>query len=193
MIKKTSLFIFFITLLSCKSSKNNFIVLQEYSTKNVYIKPDIYSSTRDSLKIEIPLQLTLENRTNKNFDFLEFNFGYNNKYIHAMDDFLITNKQNKKISRFEMKLKSQDSMTIILRTRATYVSLDNTKDIFKKYSINKDAEKFRDSAVLVSYKQFRKDFPNVIKEFERIPDSIGITTSNKKEKFFKSKRYKINW
>ena len=43
------------------------------------------------------------------------------------------------------------------------------------------------------YKEFRKDFPEIIKKMEKVPDVIEITTSNKKEKVFKSQSFKIKW
>lgn len=83
--------------------------------------------------------------------------------------------------------------TIISHIEDLYIGLDDAKKVFKKYAVNKDIESFRDSAKIVSYKEFRKDFPEIIKKMEKIPDVIEITTSNKKEKVFKSQRFKIKW
>ncbi len=54
-------------------------------------------------------------------------------------------------------------------------------------------EKFRDSVTLVSYRELRRDFPQIVKSLEEIADSVSITTSNKQEKVFTSKKYKIKW
>ena len=110
-----------------------------------------------------------------------------------MDDFFITDTKNRNLSRFELKLRKKDSIALILRTRATYISNNSVKEVFKKYAINKDVEKFRDSAILISYKKFRKDFPNVIKSLDKTPDSLQITIRKELGKNYQAKRFKINW
>ena len=189
--------IFFIgvilSMLSCRVNKNDIDLLQRFSSKEVIIKPDIYSSTRDSLKVEIPLEVIIYNNTEKDFNFLDLDFIYNKKYVSTMDDFFITDTQNRNLSRFELKLRKKDSIALILRTRATYISNNSVKEVFKKYAINKDVEKFRDSAILISYNKFRKDFPNVIKNLEKTPDSLQITIRKELGNNYQAKRFKINW
>ena len=189
--------IFFIgvilSMLSCRVNKNDIDLLQRFSSKEVIIKPDIYSSTRDSLKVEIPLEVTIYNNTEKDFNFLDLDFIYNKKYVSTMDDFFITDTKNRNLSRFELKLRKKDSIALILRTRATYISNNSVKEVFKKYAINKDVEKFRDSAILISYNKFRKDFPNVIKNLEKTPDSLQITIRKELGNNYQAKRFKINW
>lgn len=189
--------IFFIgvilSMLSCRVNKNDIDLLQRFSSKEVIIKPDIYSSTRDSLKVEIPLEVIIYNNTEKDFNFLDLDFIYNKKYVSTMDDFFITDTKNRNLSRFELKLRKKDSIALILRTRATYISNNSVKEVFKKYAINKDVEKFRDSAILISYNKFRKDFPNVIKNLEKTPDSLQITIRKELGNNYQAKRFKINW
>ena len=180
-------------MLSCRANKNDIDLLQRFSSKEVIIKPDIYSSTRDSLKVEIPLEVIIYNNTEKDFNFLDLDFIYNKKYVSTMDDFFITDTKNRNLSRFELKLRKKDSIVLILRTRATYISNNSAKEVFKKYAINKDVEKFRDSAILISYKKFRKDFPNVIKSLDKTPDSLQITIRKELGKNYQAKRFKINW
>ena len=189
--------IFFIgvilSMLSCRVNKNDIDLLQRFSSKEVIIKPDIYSSTRDSLKVEIPLEVIIYNNSEKDFNFLDLDFIYNKKYVSTMDDFFITDTKNRNLSRFELKLRKKDSIALILRTRATYISNNSVKEVFKKYAINKDVEKFRDSAILISYNKFRKDFPNVIKNLEKTPDSLQITIRKELGNNYQAKRFKINW
>ena len=182
-----------LSMLSCRANKNDIDLLQRFSSKEVIIKPDIYSSTRDSLKVEIPLEVIIYNNTEKDFNFLDLDFIYNKKYVSTMDDFFITDTKNRNLSRFELKLRKKDSIALILRTRATYISNNSVKEVFKKYAINKDVEKFRDSAILISYKKFRKDFPNVIKSLDKTPDSLQITIRKELGKNYQAKRFKINW
>lgn len=130
---KNFIYIFCVLLFSCKSNNNNLIVEQTQSIRDTYIRPDIYSSTRDSLKMEIPLELYIKNDTDKNFDFLEFHLIYNKKYISEMNDFYITDMENRKISRFGIKLRKNDSLRIVLKTLSSYISLNDTKEVFKKY------------------------------------------------------------
>ena len=61
-------------MLSCRVNKNDIDLLQRFSSKEVIIKPDIYSSTRDSLKVEIPLEVIIYNNTEKDFNFLDLDF-----------------------------------------------------------------------------------------------------------------------
>ena len=182
-----------LSMLSCRANKNDIDLLQRFSSKEVIIKPDIYSSTRDSLKVEIPLEVIIYNNTEKDFNFLDLDFIYNKKYVSTMDDFFITDTKNRNLSRFELKLRKKDSIALILRTRATYISNNSVKEVFKKYAINKDVEKFRDSAILISYNKFRKDFPNVIKNLEKTPDSLQITIRKELGNNYQAKRFKINW
>lgn len=190
---KYRIILIFILFVSCKTQEKEVFLKQHISDDWVYITPDIYAENRDSLKIDIPLDFLIKNNSNKNYDYVETTFFIDKKYV-SLGDFRNINKITKEVKYDEdWKLPSGKSEEIISRIKTLYINLDDAKEIFKKYSINKDPEKFRDSAKLVSYKQFRKDFPNVIKELERIPDSIEITTSNKEEKFFRSKRFKINW
>ena len=188
------LYLFLILLFSCKSNSNNSVtVLQKISNNDLYIRPDIYSPTRDSLKLEIPIEIILYNKTNKDFDFIDFDVIYNNKYITTGDDFYFTNSKGGWISRQELKLKKNDSIRLFLRTRVSYISKKDAIKVLKSYSIDRNLDTFRDSIIIASYKNFRKDFPNIIKKLGKIQDSIHITTSNKEEKFFRSKRYKIDW
>lgn len=184
---------FLVVLLTSCNTSNYTNILQTVSSNAVIIRPDIYSPTRDSLKIEIPLEFTIINNTDRDFDFLTLGLLYNNNIIPVMDDFDITDGQNNGLSRFDLKIKKSDSLHFISYSKISYITASDAKKIFKNYSINNDVGKFRDSVKLVPYNQFRKDFPEVIKELERIPDSLEITTSNKTDKTFTSQRIKINW
>lgn len=190
---KYRIILIFILFVSCKTQEKEVFLKQRISDDLVYITPDIYAQNRDSLKIDIPLEFLIKNNSNKNYDYVETTFFIDKKYV-SLGDFRNVNKVTKEVKYDEdWELPSGKSEEIISRIKTLYINLEDTKEIFKKYSINKDPEKFRDSAKLISYKQFRKDFPNVIKKMEKVPDSIEITTSNKEEKFFRSKRFKINW
>ena len=193
-MKNSLYYLFLILLFSCKSNSNNTVtILQKTSTNDLYIRPDIYSPTRDSLKLEIPIEIIIYNKTNKDFDFIDFDFIYNKKYISTGDDFYFTTTNGTWRQRDELKLKSNDSIRLFLRTRVSYIDKDDAVKVLKRYSIERNLETFRDSIIVASYKNFRKDFPDIIKKMEKVPDSIGITTSNKEEKLFKSQRFKINW
>ena len=63
----------------------------------------------------------------------------------------------------------------------------------RENKIYKDIENFRDSAKIVPYRQFRKDFPEIIKKMEKIPDVVEISTRSNGEKVYKSQKFKINW
>lgn len=129
----------------------------------------------------------------KSFRLIFLSVSSDKKYI-SLGDFRNINKITKEVKYDEdWKLPSGKSEEIISRIKTLYINLDDAKEIFKKYSINKDPEKFRDSAKLVSYKQFRKDFPNIIKQMEKNTDIIEITTRKTGEKIYKSQRFKINW
>ena len=41
--------------------------------------------------------------------------------------------------------------------------------------------------------KFRKDFPNVIKNLEKTPDSLQITIRKELGNNYQAKRFKINW
>ena len=181
-----------ILFLSCKTQEKNMLFKQNISNDLIYITPDIYCTTRDSLKVDIPLEFQLTNNSGRNYDYIETTFFIDKKYV-SLGDYKNFDKKTKKIKEIYWELSNGKEDNITSRLETLYISLDDTKKIFKKYLINKDAEKFKDSAKLVPYSQFRKDFPEIIKKMEKIPDSIEITTSNKKEKYFNSKRYKINW
>lgn len=185
-------FLIFICIYSCKNQENGLGFNQSISNEFVYITPDMYSVSRDSLKIDIPLEFYIKNNSNTNYDYLETTFYINKKYVYLGN---YENIDKKTRSKYEIhwKLSKGESNNIISRIEDLYIGLDDAKKVFKKYAVNKDIENFRDSAKIVPYRQFRKDFPEIIKKMEKIPDVIEITTSNKKEKVFKSQRFKINW
>ena len=191
-LKKNTIFFLCFFLLSCKPNQREIIFKQQPSADVLFITPDIYASTRDSLKIDVPLEFFVENNTNEDIDYLGISFIIDNKKL-ALNNFDIFDYQTKEIKDFHFTLLKKHSEKIVSHIKTLYIKKEETQKIFKYYNINKDVEKFRDSVKLVSYKQFRKDFPAVIKELERIPDSLEITTSNKTDKTFKSRRIKINW
>lgn len=43
------------------------------------------------------------------------------------------------------------------------------------------------------YKEFRKDFPEIIKKMEKDPDVVEITTRSNGKKAYDSQRFKIKW
>lgn len=190
--KKNTIFFLCFFLLSCKTNQREIIFKQQSSADVLYITPDIYASTRDSLKIDVPLEFYVENNTDEDIDYLEMSFIIDNKKL-ALNNFDNFDYQTKEIKDLHFTLLKKHSEKIVSHIKTLYIQKEETQKIFKYYNINKDVEKFRDSVKLVPYKQFRKDFPAVIKELERIPDSLEITTSNKTDKTFKSRRIKINW
>ena len=117
----------------------------------------------------------------------------NKKYIYS-GDFTNIDKYTRKVKYDgEWKLQKGESNTIISRIKKLYINIDDAKKVFKKYAVNKDIESFRDSAKIVSYKEFRKDFPEIIKKMEKIPDVVEISTRSNGEKVYKSQKFKINW
>ena len=186
-------FLIFICIYSCKNQENGLGFNQSISNEFVYITPDMYSVSRDSLKIDIPLEFYIENKDNKNYDYLETTFYINKKYIYS-GDFTNIDKYTRKVKYDgEWKLQKGESNTIISRIKKLYINIDDAKKVFKKYAINKDIENFRDSAKIVPYKEFRKDFPEIIKKMEKDPDVVEITTRSNGKKAYDSQRFKIKW
>lgn len=177
---------------SCKNQESSLLFNQGTSSEFVYITPDYYLANRDSLKIDIPLEFHIKNNSDKNFDYVETKFFLDRKYV-SIGDYNNIVKNTGIEQDVNWKLPEGDNIDFISRIKKIYINEEDVKKIFKKYRINKDPEKFRDSAKLVSYNQFRKDFPNVIKELERVPDFVEIITRNREEKMYKSKMYKIKW
>ena len=53
-------FLIFICIYSCKNQENGLGFNQSISNEFVYITPDMYSESRDSLKIDIPLEFYIK-------------------------------------------------------------------------------------------------------------------------------------
>jgi hypothetical protein len=166
---------------------------QSISNEFVYITPDMYSESRDSLKIDIPLEFYIKNNSNSNYDYVETTFYINKKYVYS-GDFRNINKYTRKVKYDgEWKLPKGEEDKIISHIKTLYINLDDAKKVFKKYGVNKDIENFRDSAKIVPYKEFRKDFPEIIKKMEKNPDVVVITTRSNGKKAYDSQRFKIKW
>lgn len=185
-------FLIFICIYYCKNKENGLEFNQNISNKFVYITPDMYSESRDSLKIDIPLEFYIKNNSNTDYDFVETTFFINKKYVN-LGNYENIDKITKEIKGEDWEIPKGKDNTIISHIEELYIGIKDAKKVFKKYGVNKDIENFRDSARIVLYIQFRKDFPEIIKKMEKVPDVIEITTSNKKEKIFRSQRFKINW
>ena len=185
-------FLIFVSIYSCKNQENRLGFNQNISNEFVYITPDMYSASRDSLKIDIPLEFYIKNNSNKNYDYVETTFYINKEYVDLGN---YQNIDKKRRSEYEIhwKLSRGESNNIISRIEKLYISIDDAKKVFKKYAVNKDIENFRDSAKIAPYKQFRKDFPGIIKKMEKIPDVVEITKRSKEKKAYDSQRFKINW
>ena len=75
-------FLIFICIYSCKNQENGLGFNQSISNEFVYITPDMYSESRDSLKIDIPLEFYIKNNSNTNYDYVETTFFINKKYVY---------------------------------------------------------------------------------------------------------------
>lgn len=186
-------FLIFICIYSCKNQEKGLGFSQSISNEFVYITPDMYSESRDSLKIDIPLEFYIKNNSNKDYDYLGTTFYINKKYVYS-GDFRNINKYTRKVKYDgEWKLPKGEEDKIISQIKTLYINLDDAKEVFKKYGVNRDIENFRDSAKIVSYRQFRKDFPEIIRKMEKIPDVVEITTRDNGDKTYKAQKFKINW
>lgn len=186
------LFIIFITIYSCKNQESGLIFKQNISNEFVYITPDMYSESRDSLKIDIPLEFYIKNNSNTNYDFVGTKFFINKEYI-SLGDYENIDKNTKEAKREDWEISKGEDNTITSRVEKLYIDMEDAKRVFKKYAVNKDIVNFRDSAKIVSYKEFRKDFPEIIKKMEKVPDTIQITTRDNGKKNYESKKFKISW
>lgn len=186
------LFLAFVTIYSCKNQESGLIFKQNISNEFVYITPDMYSESRDSLKIDIPLEFYIKNNSNTNYDFVETTFFIDKKYVY-LGNYENTDKNTKEIKGEDWEIPKGKDNTITSRIEQLYIDMEDAKKIFKKYAVNKDIENFRDSAKIVSYKEFRKDFPEIIKKMEKVPDTIQITTRDNGKKNYESKKFKISW
>lgn len=183
----------FICIYSCKNQENGLGFNQSISNEFVYITPDMYSESRDSLKIDIPLEFYIKNNSNTNFDYVETTFYIDRKHA-SLGEYENIDKNTKKVKYDEdWVLPKGKSDTIISRIEKLYIGIDDAKKVFKKYAVNKDIENFRDSAKIVPYKEFRKDFPEIIKKMEKNPDVVEITTRSNGKKVYDSQRFKIKW
>ena len=185
-------FLIFICIYSCKNQENGLGFNQSISNEFVYITPDMYSESRDSLKIDIPLEFYIKNNSNTNYDYVETTFFINKKYVY-LGNYENTDKNTKEIKGEDWEIPKGKDNTIISHIEDLYIGLDDAKKVFKKYAINKDIENFRDSAKIVPCKEFRKDFPEIIKKMEKDPDVVEITTRSNGKKAYDSQRFKIKW
>ncbi|MDY3319407.1 hypothetical protein PG637_08375 [Riemerella anatipestifer] len=187
------LILIFLCIYSCKNQEANIGFTQNISDEWVYIIPNVYAPTRDSLKIDIPIEFKIKNNSSRNYDYIETIFYIDKKYIYT-GDFKNIDKSTRKVKYDEeWELPKGEEDEIISRVKVLYINKDDAKRVFEKYSIQKDIEKFRDSVKIAPYKQFRKDFPEVIKKMDKTPDIVEVVVRYKNDKTYKSQKFKINW
>jgi DNA-directed RNA polymerase subunit H (RpoH/RPB5) len=193
-MKKTLLSIIILMLLSCES-KEIMTIDQVSSDEKVRLYRDVRDLNNDSINISIPLEYKLTKGQKEIYSFGVI-FVSNKKDLEELKDFRIFNKSNKKLLYSTVELSSDEIPNHLLITENDIrISKEKAEELLIKYKIHENISKIKelDTINLISYNEFKKDNPSIIKELNKINDSIVFRLRDGKTRKASLVVKKINW
>ncbi|MCV9932753.1 hypothetical protein OIU80_10705 [Flavobacterium sp. LS1R47] len=193
-MKKTFFILIPLILVSCQP-KIILAVDQVSSDEKVQLYKDIRNSNNDSINISIPLEYKLIKEKKDLYSFGVI-FVSNKKDLEEFKDFRVFSKANHKLIYATVELDPNEIPDHLLITENDIrISKVQAQKLLIKYKINKDISEIKDSdtITLISYNEFKKDNPSIIKELNKINDSIIFRVRDWKTKKTLLIAKKINW
>lgn len=181
-------------LLSCES-KEIMTIDQVSSDEKVRLYRDVRDLNNDSINISIPLEYKLTKGQKEIYSFGVI-FVSNKKDLEELKDFRIFNKSNKKLLYSTVELSSDEIPNHLLITENDIrISKEKAEELLIKYKIHENISKIKelDTINLISYNEFKKDNPSIIKELNKINDSIVFRLRDGKTRKASLVVKKINW
>jgi hypothetical protein len=185
-----------VLLLSCREKKA--LEIKQLDTKEIVtILPSLKNPLiKDSVVLSIPseFQITMDSSV----DYVVWHYRIDNRTLRdGAFDYQVYRKEKKTQVIYQLdydKSLIDIPIDIIIKERNHLISKADAQKILKKYNIIRSLNnlKFGDTIKLTSYDKFRIDNKNIIRDFEKINDSIHFKAiRGKKENFYVVK--KINW
>ena len=179
-MKKTALILALAGVLSCQSSEEAIELRQKVETdKKVRIskrslgQESIY---KDSANIIYPVEFEIKHVSPKVRD-VRFYYRVDDTFLNSIQDYVIYNSDTDKvIYSIEDPRYNEVPKSIVLRQHNfRKISAVEAENLLKKYG-QKSLSTIKDyeEVDLTSYKEFKKDYPEMIEKLRKIPDSIII-------------------
>ena len=201
MKKKTYIYAALTSLMILSCKPNDLISVKEnISNETVLIEPGIKNHiTIDSVPITIPIELEISvNTANLEKVSLYFITINNKRLLNENVDYEVFNKNNKEKSIYfslnEDELDTQRKYNIIIKVATQMVSRKEVSELLKKYNSSQSLENLNSGRMikLISYKKFRKENHKIIRDFQKINDTIVFVVHPKIGENILVKK-KINW
>ncbi|PBI90986.1 hypothetical protein BSF41_16920 [Flavobacterium sp. ACN2] len=197
-MKKIILFISTVSFVFCFTNcKEKTYFKEVISGKNVSIAMAEFPKNNEDFVLTIPLELSLYLNNFQNILRVGIYYEKDNRLCSEIDDYLLyESKTDKVIFSLDSYEYPNYPSGIYLIERKMKISKAKAKKLIEKYNSKasvEDIKTINDTISLVSYKNFREDNPEFVRELRRIPDSITFVIQNKKEKKPIQIKARINW
>ena len=179
-MKKTALILALAGVLSCQSSEEAIELRQKVETdkkvsiSKISIGQD--SINKDSANIIYPVEFEIKHVSPKVRD-VRFYYRVDDTFLNSIQDYVIYNSDTDKvIYSIEDPRYNEVPKSIVLRQHNfRKISAVEAENLLKKYG-QKSLSTIKDyeEVDLTSYKEFKKDYPEMIEKLRKIPDSIII-------------------
>lgn len=197
-MKYTYIYILISLLLISCNSNAPVEVRQIDSKEMVTILPNLKNPLlKDSIPISIPLEFEIIINSSK-VQYITWNYKVDKKSLYDdIFDYQVYNKKDKTklIHQLDFDLLPNiKTVNIILKEKNHLISKKEAQVLLKKYNIKSSLDnlKFGDTIKLTTYDKFKIENKSIIKDFNRIEDSLSFKVT-RGEKYFFYLDKKIEW
>ena len=183
-MKKTALVLALAGVLSCQSSEEVIELRQKVETdkkvsiSKISIGQD--SINKDSANIIYPVEFEIKSISSR-FRSMWLYYRVDDRMLNLIQDYMVYNGDTDSIIYADNLRHNEYPKSIVLRQyNFRKISSEEAENLLKKYgqkslSTIKDYEEVN----LTSYKEFKKDHPEMIEKLRKIPDSIILSVAVK--------------
>jgi len=196
-MKKTALILALAGVLSCQSSEEAIELRQKVETdkkvsiSKISIGQD--SINKDSVNIIYPVEFEIKSISSR-FRSMWLYYRVDDRMLNLIQDYMSYNGDTDSIIYAENLRHNEYPKSIVLRQyNFRKISSEEAENLLKKYG-QKSLSTIKDyeEVDLTSYKEFKKDHPEMIAKLRKIPDSIiiGVAVKGGERQLI---RKKIEW
>ena len=183
-MKKTALVLALAGVLSCQSSEEVIELRQKVETdkkvsiSKISIGQD--SINKDSANIIYPVEFEIKSISSR-FRSMWLYYRVDDRMLNLIQDYMSYNGDTDSIIYAENLRHNEYPKSIVLRQRNfRKISSEEAENLLKKYG-QKSLSTIKDyeEVDLTSYKEFKKDHPEMIEKLRKVPDSIILSVAVK--------------
>ena len=183
-MKKTALILALAGVLSCQSSEEAIELRQKVETdkkvsiSKISIGQD--SINKDSVNIIYPVEFEIKSISSR-FRSMWLYYRVDDRMLNLIQDYMSYNGDTDSIIYAENLRHNEYPKSIVLRQyNFRKISSEEAENLLKKYG-QKSLSTIKDyeEVDLTSYKEFKKDHPEMIEKLRKIPDSIILSVAVK--------------